>query len=151
MLIGDDAAISYGYKYAIPVMINGTENLNAKDIAVGTASAFVLNSNGNVYSWGNNEGGALGRGNPVRDGSVPGLVLGIDGITPLSNVIAISGFSDGAIAISKDGTLKGWGSNEYGTLIRPYASSYAYYNAVSLPLNNYQILQLDLSKYTQLN
>lgn len=87
---------------------------------LGTAVAAVagmdftlaLLADGTVMSWGGNAYGQLGNGT-TADVATPGPVLMADGVTPLSDVAAVSAGLHG-LALHVDGSLSGWGYNFYG-------------------------------------
>ena len=99
---------------------------NIKAIAQGGAQ-FALDNDGNVWSWGNNDGAMLGQ-NIATDTAAhatPAQVFAASGTNPgdvgnvggkLGNVIAISG----GMALLSDGgtpaitTVVTWGDNEFG-------------------------------------
>jgi alpha-tubulin suppressor-like RCC1 family protein len=88
-------------------------------VSAGNEYSLVLTVDGNVWSWGGNASGELGRsattlgplGNPMS--SSPGLVSGI------SNVMAIAAGSAYSMAVKKDGTLWVWGVDPYVTIANP--------------------------------
>jgi alpha-tubulin suppressor-like RCC1 family protein len=75
-------------------------------------NGYALRSDGTVWSWGINAGGALGNGK-AGSANVPGLNLSYFSsavpvqVSGLSNVIAIAG----SHALRSDGTVWSWGSN----------------------------------------
>ncbi|KAJ8299033.1 hypothetical protein KUTeg_023093 [Tegillarca granosa] len=65
-------------------------------------------NSGNVYSWGRNDYGQLGRSCDGSYDHIPGLVTG------LKNVASLSCGSEHNLALTDDGTLFSWGWNEHG-------------------------------------
>ncbi|PLX95818.1 MAG: hypothetical protein C0621_03135, partial [Desulfuromonas sp.] len=78
-------------------------------IGAGTNSSYAIDSDGNLYSWGDNYSGQLGDG--TYDNSA---VLGLIGVgTTWSKV---EGGLYHALAIDSDGNLWSWGHNDWGQL-----------------------------------
>lgn len=97
----------------LPVQIMGLRGKYIVSIAAGYNSAYAIDKDGQVYSWGNNADGQLG----------------IDNTTTMTSPVKIDAFADKvvtaiyvngkdyqkAFAIDKDGKLYGWGSvTDYG-------------------------------------
>lgn len=80
-------------------------------LAAANAHTLALGSDGKVYAWGSNDGGALGDGTLV-DQPVPVEVDTPDGMTFSS--VAAGGAS--SFAVSSDGIIYGWGMNSVGQL-----------------------------------
>ena len=83
---------------------------------------LALGSDGNLYSWGNNDCGQLGRdtGSAKYD-TKPGKVTMPTGIAQFTQISA--GYSH-SLAIGADGDLYSWGYNQYGELGRPTSGKY---------------------------
>ena len=83
---------------------------------------LALGSDGNLYSWGNNDCGQLGRdtGSAKYD-TKPGKVIMPTGIAQFTQISA--GYSH-SLAIGSDGNLYSWGYNQYGELGRPTSGKY---------------------------
>lgn len=81
--------------------------------SAGTDFTLVLAQNGNVYSWGANGNGQLGRttmnGN---DDPIPGAVANV------TNAVQVSAGEGHACAVTQAGALLCWGDNQYGQLGR---------------------------------
>lgn len=153
-LTGDSVALSYSVDGAVPVLINKSEALNAKDIAINLGSSYILTNNNNIYSWGYNDNGELGQGDNAQGYNEPKAVVNTDGTGMLSNIATLTTYDAGAIAIKQDGSIVGWGSNQYGALTQPNlrtSSGYNYRKPVALFSSNGQPLKIDLTKYTQIN
>jgi alpha-tubulin suppressor-like RCC1 family protein len=106
----------------------------ATQVAVGDSFEFAVTSAGNVWAWGNNESGALGRGNvppcsTCGDPQPPGLVVSdtltgpLTGIDPGTDITvsdkAIARLAAGqqfTLALTSAGTVVGWGADNRGQL-----------------------------------
>ncbi len=84
-------------------------------VSAGYLSSLALESDGTVWSWGNNDNADLGRPssescNDYRCSSRPGRVTGLPPIR------AISMGNSNALALARDGTVWAWGDNRNGQL-----------------------------------
>lgn len=89
-------------------------------VAIRDHHVFALTAQGDVYSWGNNgRGGELGDGTVNADRSVPVKIL------EDKNIISVETGADFGLAVDAEGTVYGWGSNDYGALAQgtPVANS----------------------------
>lgn len=77
-------------------------------VSAGYQSALALTEDGEVYSWGANTNHQLGR-TALNGDSLPGKVIGPDGVSPLQHVVAISVGDGNALALLDDGTAYSWG------------------------------------------
>lgn len=94
---------------AAPVQVSNLSGIVA--IAGGSSSGYALKSDGTVWAWGNNYNGELGiRNNTTLVSSVPRQVSG------LREIIMIAAGNRFAYALESDGTVWGWGLNNYGQL-----------------------------------
>ncbi|RYZ62580.1 MAG: RCC1 repeat-containing protein, partial [Proteobacteria bacterium] len=92
----------------IPVNVCGVSN--AISVSAGYQNSFALLSSQLVMAWGQGTHGAIGN-NSNASRSTPTQVCGI------SNAIAImAGVADIGYVLLADGTIKSWGSNQYGGL-----------------------------------
>ncbi|WP_176694630.1 RCC1 domain-containing protein [Bifidobacterium polysaccharolyticum] len=83
-------------------------------ISAGYAHSLALGSDGNLYSWGGNTYGQLGRtiSDTTPAASLPGIVTPPTGIR-FTQFSAGNGYS---LALGSDGNLYSWGSNSTGQL-----------------------------------
>jgi alpha-tubulin suppressor-like RCC1 family protein len=106
----------------VPTPVRITALPRAKDVAAGEVHAMALSMDGDVFTWGNGQAGQLGIG-PMptinfRSGlpdstyylPFPSRVRGLTGVT------AIAAGPKYSLALTKDGTIYGWGENRYGQL-----------------------------------
>ncbi len=80
--------------------------------------SLAIDKNGDVYSWGYDKYGELGRGD-VYTNEICGTTncrLDIGKIEGLSNIVAIDAGLSHALALDKDGNVFAWGSNKDGEL-----------------------------------
>ena len=83
---------------------------------------LALGSDGNLYSWGENNRGQLGRDTgSALYGNKPGKVTVPTGVAKFTQVSA--GYSH-SLAIGSDGNLYSWGENKYGQLGRRTSGNY---------------------------
>lgn len=80
-------------------------------IAVGSGSTLALKANGTIWVWGGNFNGQLGQGTSGWTGSRVPIQVGSD-----SDWISIHSSANSHFAIKADGSLWGWGNNQYGIL-----------------------------------
>ncbi len=111
-------------------------------VAAGARFSLVLDENGMVHSWGNNQYGTLGRAASGDLDHIPGNVTG--GLPPMGRVAAGGGHGAG-VALS-DGALWTWGSNFEGQLGRPVPGDYT---AVPGPVSGLggAVLDVSLGRY----
>jgi alpha-tubulin suppressor-like RCC1 family protein len=93
---------------ATPVVIDGLAGVT--DIAGGPAGGYALTREGRVYAWGPNLKGELGTGTAAAETRAPALVPGV------SAVVSIATVNGAAVAVTRDGRVWSWGSNEQGGL-----------------------------------
>lgn len=93
---------------ATPLPIAGLKDVVA--IAAGAMHSTILKKDGTVWAFGYNGSGQLGDNSAEFNSMVPVKVTGLD------EIIAISGGYHHTIALRRDGTAWGWGSNSYGQL-----------------------------------
>ena len=101
------AAYPHAYPNYEPATIPGLSNI--KSIVGGNGFVLALDASGNVWTWGSNSAGQLGRAAGASSATV-GQVNG------LSAVMVIAAGRVHAMALKTDGTLWAWGDNAYGKL-----------------------------------
>ena len=92
-----------------PVQLNGLRNIES--IMAGTTHAVALENDGTVWTWGANHYGQIGNG---KSGNYEVQVDPY--VVPIRDIKVIAAGSLFTIAISEDGTIWGWGSNDHGEL-----------------------------------
>jgi alpha-tubulin suppressor-like RCC1 family protein len=88
-------------------------------IAAGYAHSLALLEDGTVMAWGENTYGQLGNGSftgPEMCGGLYACSQVPEPVAGLSNVTAIAAGLDTSYAALKNGTMKAWGENKYGSL-----------------------------------
>ncbi|MCG3178745.1 MAG: hypothetical protein BIFFINMI_01074 [Phycisphaerae bacterium] len=105
---------------AAPAVVAGQSNLplpagpGGATISAGSGDVLAIR-NGKLYGWGLNWRGELGDGGG-KDRDAPAVTLGPDGKSPLATPAAISAGGETSAAITADGKLLAWGSNDHGQL-----------------------------------
>jgi alpha-tubulin suppressor-like RCC1 family protein len=95
-----------GLGTSTPTPVPGLTNVMA--IAAGNNLSMALRDDGTVWAWGANTFGEIGIGAASNTVGSPTQVLN------LTNITAISGGWEFALALRSDGTVWGWGSNGKG-------------------------------------
>lgn len=94
-----------------PTLIEGLSNIIALSQGSSAKHTLALKEDGTVWAWGDNELGQLGIDNEdIINLSAPTMLTGIYG------VVALAAGHQHSIALSDDGRVWTWGSNEYGQL-----------------------------------
>jgi alpha-tubulin suppressor-like RCC1 family protein len=104
-----------------PIQVPGVDDVI--EAAIGEHLYLVLRRDGHVLSWGYNNFGQLGNGTVgATAGSEPGKTLGfvVQGraapVVGLIDVTSIAAGGEHALAVTRDGSVWGWGSNGSGQL-----------------------------------
>ncbi|WP_460461604.1 RCC1 domain-containing protein, partial [Arthrobacter alkaliphilus] len=101
------AATGLAVTVAPPPNANALTNIAA--VVGGYGNAYALKNDGTVWSWGNNNGGALGDGTTTSH-TLPAPVPG------LANVTQVAATGSDTYALESDGSLWAWGSNTFGEI-----------------------------------
>lgn len=102
---------------ATPVAVamnTGLAGKNLANLAVGNA-AVCLTANGDVYCWGSNAYGQLGRGNVGGVYPTPGPALKQTGVLAGRTVTSVS-FKDSTVCVIASGGSICWGWNQYAQM-----------------------------------
>ena len=87
--------------------------VNWDSVACGDSHTLAINSNGELYAWGNNEDGQLGIGSYTTQLSPHPVILVGDTIMRIKELAC--GYAH-TVAIDFNGWLLAWGDNEFGQL-----------------------------------
>ncbi|WP_239634249.1 S-layer homology domain-containing protein [Paenibacillus sp. H1-7] len=91
-----------------PTRVNFTNETKA--IAAGGNFSAALKDNGEVWTWGYNSSGQLGNGGGFKDRNFAARATGVN------DAVSIAAGNSHIIVLHKDGTVSGWGLNNYGQL-----------------------------------
>ena len=87
---------------------------DAVAVADGLSMRFAIRADGSLWSWGLNASSQLADGSTTaREYPVP--VLNTD-LSPFTNVVAVAAGSTHTLALTADGSVWAWGTNESGRL-----------------------------------
>jgi alpha-tubulin suppressor-like RCC1 family protein len=87
------------------------DDQRAVAVAAGNEFSMALSRMGTVYTWGRNNRGQLGDGSKV-DRHAPQPVIGLEGV----RIVAIAAGRAHALALTADGMVYAWGTNNRGQL-----------------------------------
>ncbi|MBW7473876.1 fibronectin type III domain-containing protein [Paenibacillus oenotherae] len=93
---------------AFPIQVPELDSIVA--IAAGQAHNLAVKSDGSVWAWGNNGWGQLGDGTTTTNRLSPVRVSG------LGSVKAVAAGAVFSLAVQNDGSMWGWGDNQYSQL-----------------------------------
>lgn len=92
-----------------PKVIEGLKGKLITQVSCGFHHSVALTDNGEVYSWGNNEYGQLGRSFRRL---VPGIIEILDNLV----ITEIACGENHTVAVTNNGQVMSWGSNNFGQL-----------------------------------
>lgn len=119
------------------VVVAGQVLSNVVAVAGGSGHSVALKADGTVIGWGYNaEGQATGVPNIVAPYFSSGVVS--NGGQPLTNVTMIAAGESHTLALRRDGTVVGWGYNQYGQASVPAGLT----NVVAISAAEYHNLAL---------
>lgn len=137
-LTSDGKVFAWGYGQGLgkgssamettPVAVSTTGVLAGKTIigiAVGNAHSLALSSDGEVFAWGADTSGQLGKG--VRYSSLVPVAVTTSGVLEGKRIIAIATSHEHNLALSADGQVFSWGLGTAGELGDGKSSSVIYY------------------------
>ena len=122
------------------ILTSHTTGIRFTQVSAGTFFSLAIDSDGNLYSWGNNGNGRLGRTpSETTPADRPGIVDPPDGVTAFTQASAGGLFS---LAIGSDGNLYSWGNNDSGQLGRDTSTTPENKpGKVSIPESDQNIIQ----------
>ena len=100
-----------------PVRVKGLDGVTIRSFIGGYFHSLVLDADGNIWSWGNNDSGQLGDGT-FTNRNLPAKVEGISGVVAIAGGGGRNEFGPGGhtLALLEDGTISAWGLNDAGQL-----------------------------------
>ncbi|KAK9818108.1 hypothetical protein WJX72_007263 [[Myrmecia] bisecta] len=106
------ATTEAGWQHSdLPTLVNNTTHLDVCEVAVGTRHAALITHGGEMYTWGDGQGGKLGLGNN-QNADAPQRVYTLWG----KSVKHIACGDGCTAAITHDGALYTWGDGTVGNL-----------------------------------
>ena len=93
-------------------------------VIAGGNHSLAMGSDGNLYSWGDNTSGQLGRNSSAAKDGTPGKVAMPAGITITQASAPGMVYGDSSLALGSDGNLYSWGDNTKGQLGRDTSSNF---------------------------
>ena len=117
----------------VPTAINAPQGQsgileNVVAVSGGLRFSLALTADGQVYAWGDDQYGQLGR--YVANGNTLGSATPV--LVPFpngANIVAIAAGQDFSLALDADGTVYTWGRNQYGQLGSGTASNNTFFNS----------------------
>jgi len=128
------AGCSTGSYAAIPCNVNFSANMGpVTQIAAGEYTSYALTAAGQVFAWGYNTYGQLGRGSNKPSYSALPLPIYLFG----EQAKMIGAAYQGGYAITTDNHVWAWGNNKYSGMALPKSQSTAYLPTRALYLEQY--------------
>ena len=106
-VLGTAYSATTGHYITSPTQITLPQGVTSIHISAGYDHVLILGSDGNVYAWGNNEAGQLGRTIDTQFTSTPMVVQGLRG----KNIIAVSAGRRFSLALTQEGDVYSFGAN----------------------------------------
>ena len=106
-VLGNAYSETTGYLIASPTKIELPQNVKSVSISADFDHVLMLGSDGNVYAWGNNDAGQLGKDSDGQALKAPTLVEGLRG----KNIVAISAGRRFSLALTDSGLVYSFGQN----------------------------------------
>ena len=112
--IGNNTTSSYA---STPVLCasGSLANVAVSSVACGTASVIVLDTSGNVHTWGNNVWGQVGIGNNAHPQKLP-INITTNGSLNGSRIVQIASMQYAVFALDASGRMHSWGQSYNGEL-----------------------------------
>jgi alpha-tubulin suppressor-like RCC1 family protein len=99
------------FDYTLYGAVSGLTNVT--QVAAGWEHALALTSDGTVWAWGANTYGQLGNGSATGNNAATPVPEQVPGLTGVTQIAAGEAFS---LALTSDGSVWAWGSNDQGQL-----------------------------------
>jgi alpha-tubulin suppressor-like RCC1 family protein len=102
----------------VPTAVLQTDGLSGRTviaIAAGSSHSLALTSDGQVFGWGSNTSGQLGRSDTSANFETP-IHLSQLGALADKQIVAIAAGAHHSLALTADGLLYAWGSDDLGQL-----------------------------------
>eukprot|EP01084_Bolivina_argentea_P316326 548295_1 len=114
--LGDGKKLFAKASKPIPNLLKSFNKYNVISVAVGSSHSLILTNDGNIWSFGDNRKGQLGNGKTSKEGDKNPTPKVIKKLSEMKDeyFINISAGSEHSGAVSKNGKLYCWGSNEHG-------------------------------------
>ncbi|ONI69878.1 hypothetical protein BWI15_25530 [Kribbella sp. ALI-6-A] len=119
----DDAQLGNGTRApsVVPLPVRAPDGApglltGVTDIAADSNTSVALRKDGTVVMWGRANSGQRGNADTTANPTTPSVVLNPTGTGPLTGIRAISADGGSELALTDQGTVLGWGNNEYGQL-----------------------------------
>ena len=106
-VLGNAYSETTGYLITSPIKIELPQNITSVSISAGYDHVLMLGSDGNVYAWGHNDAGQLGKNSDVQTLKTPTLVDGLRG----KNIVAVSAGRRFSLALTDGGRVYSFGAN----------------------------------------
>ena len=106
MSVAQLASLSLPTAVKDPTGLSTLSNIVAA--SAGEKMGLALSEDGEVYSWGDNNDGVLGR-TAINGDPLPGKVVSPTGGATLQHIVAVSAGASNAVALADDGTVYSWG------------------------------------------
>lgn len=99
-----------------PVAVPVSGLADVVDVSAGWATSVALKRDGTVWAWGSNSAGECGDGTVLTRLTPVQVRDPADQTGFLTGIVAIAGGGSYALALKADGTVRAWGSNNFGGL-----------------------------------
>ena len=111
-VLGQGKSITQLASLALPTAVKdatgGADLKNIVSVSAGNQSAMALTEDGEIFSWGDNNNGVLGR-TALNGDPLPGKVVDAAGTSTLKRVVSVSVGDENAVALLDDGSVLSWG------------------------------------------
>jgi alpha-tubulin suppressor-like RCC1 family protein len=105
---------SYALPQHLSTSVAAFSGLTFRAISAGDDHSLAIDQNGNVWTWGRNDSGQLGRGSVSA--TLPPAMVGFTGATGNLRAVALAGGAEFSVVLLGDGSVWTTGLNETGQL-----------------------------------